>query len=300
MPDTLIDGNFSGPVEVGEVRLEYPFRKNGDRTTAFFEQDYWQRLETYVPVELGAPHPTLRDFYLIKESKPVQMIANAVRFTRTYSRIPTTQTVYSTVSFNKPSLVGVATVANANNVTGSGTYTSIGSFYPYISYCWDFTNNRVFGPLTVTTSATSGSDTNLTWTGHGITTQRFVVNVSGTYYIFNSGQYSVTDANTLKLLGFTFGTAATSAFKYLRDYTPGIDRVSCKSVSTFYLPGVTAGITTGADISIPNPLLNDAAFLAAVVANTSGWLNYDSDSLTQWMESPIYELLCTQLNMADL
>ena len=66
----------------------------------------------------------------------------------------------------------------------------------------------------------------------------------------------------------------------------------------FYLPGVTTGITTAADIPIPDPLINDAAFLAAVVANLSGYLTYDSDTLDFWL-GPIYTQVKRQINMAD-
>ncbi len=314
MPDILTDGNYLRPVPVGPPRYEYPFRKNGDRVTALFEQDYWllisedqsgqpdsfQVLTKYTPQELGIPHEVLGDFYLIVETKPVRVSANVGQFTRTWSRIPVTQTVYSALSFNKPEIAGFGTAYSILNVTGSGTSSSLGINYTYNNYAWDIVNNRVYGPFAATTSADSGGDTTLTWTAHGITTQRFLVQTNSGNYIFNSGQYTVVNANTITLTGFNFGTSATLSAKYLRDYTGGIDRIGTKIVSTFYLPGVTTGITTGGDITIPTPLLNDAAFLAAVVANLSGYLNYDTESLAQWLESPIYRMDCIQLNMADL
>jgi hypothetical protein len=108
------------------------------------------------------------------------------------------------------------------------------------------------------------------------------------------------DTTNIDLLGWQFDVNATQAGKYLRDYSSGPDRIMTKQVSTFYLPGVTSGITTPADITIPAPLLNDTALLAAALANTSGFLNYDTDSLEQWMESSIYRLNAVQINMADL
>jgi hypothetical protein len=45
----------------------------------------------------------------------------------------------------------------------------------------------------------------------------------------------------------------------------------------------------------PLPLL-----LAAAIANTTGFLTYETASLEQWMESSIYVLKTTQINMADL
>lgn len=115
-----------------------------------------------------------------------------------------------------------------------------------------------------------------------------------------AGSWVVVDSNTLALStnvspGITNALFAQS----LRSYTPGPDRVGCKLVTSFYLPGVTTGITTPADIPIPAPLINDTDFLAAVLANTSGYLNYDADPLTPWL-GPIFEQTQKQINMADV
>ena len=159
MPDILIDGNFSGPVTNNDQRWEFPFRKNGDRVTAFFEQDYWQKEATFTPQELGNPHPDRPDFYLIKESKPVPIGANLLDFTRTYSRIPVTQTVYSAMRFTKPSLASFGTAQTNSYEMGVAV---LANAYTYLGYFWDGTYNRVYGPATVTTSADSGADTTLT------------------------------------------------------------------------------------------------------------------------------------------
>ena len=118
-PDYLRDGDYSQAVAVNDPRYNYPFRQNGDRASAYIEQDYWQTWATFTPQELIVPHPTFRDFYLVKESPPVQMGADLVQFTRTWARIPAPQSVYSTFSINKPALTEFATAFNSNNVTGS-------------------------------------------------------------------------------------------------------------------------------------------------------------------------------------
>lgn len=304
-PDYLRDGNFTDLFSDGPPRYEYPFRGNGDVVSQLFEQDYWQSRESYVAAALGTPFgPGLMDFYFIAETKPVPVPALLLRFTRTAARIPTTQTDYTTVSLTKPSLAGLGTAWNFQQVTGSGTSTNLGANYLYLNYGWDIVNNRVYGPFAVTTSANSGGNTTLNWTGHGLLgTERIMVYApTGTdsYWIFSSGQYTIVNANTLTLTGFNFGTTATLAGKYLRAYTAGLDRVGAKLVTQFYLPGVTAGITTPQDIPIPSPLLNSAQFLAAVVANVTGYVTYDAKELSQWRESPIYQLGTVQINMADV
>lgn len=301
MPDILLDGNYLQADAIGSPRWTWPFRQNGDRVSAYFEQDYWQSIATFTPQELIVPHPTLRDFYLIRETPPVPMFADVWQFTRTWARIPATQNVYSTLAINKPALSEFATAFTANGVTGTGTSAAVTPFYEYASHGWDGQNNRVYGPFVTTTSADSGSDTRVTWgSAHGITTQRFMITASGQRYLFASGDYTVVDTTNIDLLGWQFDTNATQAGKYLRDYSSGQDRIVTKQVSQFYLPGISAGITTAADITIPTPLLNDAAFLAAALANTSGFLNYDTDSLEQWLDSSIYRLNSVQINMGDL
>jgi hypothetical protein len=120
-----------------------------------------------------------------------------------------------------------------------------------------------------------------------------------------SGSWAVVDANAIAIdPSVTASTGnSVSLFNtfgaYLRAYTPGPDRVGVKLVQDFYLPGVTTGITTAADIPVPDPLINDTAFLAAAVANTSGYLTYDSDPLTFW-NGPIYTQVKQQINMADV
>lgn len=105
-PEFLHDGDYSRPVPNGARRFEYPFRHNGDRVSALFEEDYWQSKATFHPMEFTTPHPELRDFYLVGESQPVEFMANLVRFTRLYSRIPRQQVVPSSMFVTKPLLSG--------------------------------------------------------------------------------------------------------------------------------------------------------------------------------------------------
>jgi hypothetical protein len=105
-PEFLHDGNYQRPVPVGSRRFEYPFRHNGDRVSALFEEDYWQRVDTFHPMEFTTPHPELRDFYLVGESQPVEFMAGLVRFTRLFSRVPRQQVVPSSMFVTKPLLSG--------------------------------------------------------------------------------------------------------------------------------------------------------------------------------------------------
>src|SRR5688572_1802572 len=105
-PDFLIDGDFSRAKAQGARRYEYPFRKNGDRVSALFEEEYWQEKRTFTPEALKTPHEELPGFYLVAESEPVEMIAELLKFTRTYARVPVTQTVPGSLWVTKPELEG--------------------------------------------------------------------------------------------------------------------------------------------------------------------------------------------------
>lgn len=115
------------------------------------------------------------------------------------------------------------------------------------------------------------------------------------------GSWAVVDANTI---AFSLTAAASLAFfnafgTYLRAYTPGPDEVEIQVVDDYYLPAVTPGIATTADIPVPDPLINDAAFLAAVIANPTGYLNYNSDPRTLY-KGGIYRQPQRKINMANV
>lgn len=293
--DTLIDGDWTRPSAVGAKRFYYPFLQNGDRVSAYFEEDNWQTGALFTPATLSIPHEQLRDFYLIVETPPVFGLANLLGFTRTFSRIPSTQVTYGSQAITKPS-PSTFGVASSNVFDNTGSFLSLAWLYSgYI-----FTNNQVYRPTVAVTSVNSGLNTRVTWALHGQTGSLPIIFDSTAEEIFTSGQYTVVDPNTIDLLGVNLGVTVTAARSYLRAYTPGTDRVGVKLSQAFYLPGVTAGITTPADIPIPSPLLNDLELVNSLLVNLTGYQTYDSTTLAQWMGSPIYTQTAIQINMADL
>lgn len=76
---------------------------------------------------------------------------------------------------------------------------------------------------------------------------------------------------------------------FLRTYTPGVAPVVIRNTQMFWLPGVSPGITTAADIPLPTLRLNDAEFLNAVTSSTMGFQDYDIVAeLDRWNGWPIY------------
>lgn len=90
--------------------------------------------------------------------------------------------------------------------------------------------------------------------------------------------------------------------KIVRTYTPGTDRVLTKQTDKFYLPSVTAGITTAADIPVPDVAINDTQLLDLIAGSATGFQNYDAEPVTGWPsdQSPVYRQRFIQINVDDL
>lgn len=298
----LYDGDFSRPNPVGSPRVVYPFQQLGDRVTKGFEQDYWQLGATYEPPLLGTPNPTDRTLFVVAATSPDRGIGDINIFTLTWTRVPGNQVSGASQPITKPSPGTYGVAAGAGYVlNNTGTFLGNGAVF-YGGYLFGY--NQVYGPYTTATSVNSGGNTRVTATAHGITgseTIAFTTSVANQgMYIFLTAQYTVIDANTIDLLGINLGTNGTTIGKYYRAYTAGNDRVGVRLTQKFYLPGVTSGITTFGDIPIPAPLLNDIDFLNAVLANPTGYLNYDSTDLGFWGSSIIYTQTLREINMADI
>jgi hypothetical protein len=113
-----------------------------------------------------------------------------------------------------------------------------------------------------------------------------------------STMWSVVDANTIAF--FVNPSAGISLGQYLRDYTPGIQRVRTKNTQNFYLPGVTPGIATPGDIPIPTILQNDISFLTTALSTLSGYQAYSAGELDKWRSGAIYTQATVEIDMATL
>ena len=119
----------------------------------------------------------------------------------------------------------------------------------------------------------------------------------------------VTVNNVVDSNNFTYSWSSTSSSNayngyrtFLRTYTPGTDRVLTKLTDKFYLPGVTPGITTGADIPVPDVAINDAQLLTLIAGSATGFQNYDAEPVTAWPTepSPIFRQRLIQIDLDDL
>lgn len=298
-----LDGYYGSPVRISRTPREYPFAALGNTTAARYVATYLVDQAAFTPTARGTVDPENSGFYLESETKPEIVNGDIAQFSRTYSSVPSDVVSYSTRVITKPTAASAGGTTGAIYIFYGSGGSNLGLYTTYQNYIFA-PNNKIYGPLITSTSANSGANTRLTATAHGITgTEEIIVRINAggsPFQIVSAGAYTVVDANTIDVLGYNWGTSSTSLAKYLRDYTPGTDRVGLRRTQKFYLPGVTGGITTPADIPLPSLLVNDVELLASLLANLTGYQTYDASELTRWNDGPIYTQTYDEINMADL
>lgn len=114
--------------------------------------------------------------------------------------------------------------------------------------------------------------------------------------------WSSVNANNIAIIPLSINGGAISGYSllgdYVRTYTPGVTQVSSRITETFYLPGVTTGITTSADIPIVDPDISDQAVLAAILGS-SGYSTVEFSGPDQWL-GPIMMTTNTEVDLDDL
>jgi hypothetical protein len=201
-------------------------------------------------------------------------------------------------------------VTNAMTTSGQLTITKASGAGSFVST--DFSMNAgsmtpavnvgYSGFLNTEYVSTIRSSPNANKTSHGLSNAASVRIGStlggGTLTIVNS----IVDSNN-----FTFAWSSTQAgFSYYRTlartYTPGTDRVLTKLIDKFYLPGVTAGISSGADIPVPDVAINDTQLLDLIAGSATGFQNYDAEPVTAWPSepSPMFRQRFIQIDVDDL
>lgn len=101
--------------------------------------------------------------------------------------------------------------------------------------------------------------------------------------------------------GTIFQTVAEfiSAGKPTSTYTAGLTLTRVNRISEFFLPGVTPGIDTAADIPLPTYQGDDISLLNAIFDGVTE-INYQVGELEQWRDTPILVRTVTTLNPQTL
>lgn len=227
-------------------------------------------------------------------------------FTITYKTSTTAALAYNETSLNIAAALNALadvitdglTVAAVTNLTGTGTLTLTVTGGAAARFTADGTSlspadaRKLFTLLNTPSVQILAVAQVLPLPAHGYagTEELLIAGTTGgsniAYPLRPSLDWAVRDANQLWVsqnlasFGSRFGV-------YYRDYTPGTDEVKVRRTQSFWLPGVTGGITTGEDIPAADTLQDDSAFLDEVIANPTGYVDYDATDLGFWM-GPIY------------
>ena len=88
MPETIrkfpryIDGYYGTPVRISRTPREYPFRLNGDVTTAVYTATYLVDQGKFTPTAAGTVDPENAGFYLLAETIPEIVDGDLATFRR--------------------------------------------------------------------------------------------------------------------------------------------------------------------------------------------------------------------------
>ena len=216
-------------------------------------------------------------------------------------------------------------VSNRGNVTvtGGGTnsiYTPFGN----VSFSIEFTNPFFTGSATSMTPSggsivvggtvidqtiaprASATRTIQFAADHGIVSTDTIYIKGGSYYSgILSSLFTIPSADTIAINvaptdSYASAATITEAGKRTKaDYAPGSGTIRASAVTSFYLPGVTAGIDTAADIPQVSDQGDQTPFLLATFAGT-GTINMNVGQLQPWNGTTILSQEITTINAADV
>jgi hypothetical protein len=225
-------------------------------------------------------------------------------------------------------LTNVQSRGNVVVTTSSGTSTILNATSNVAAFSIGFSNNVFSGnavSLTpsgstitiVKTDGTIGRTQQITFASSSAIRTLYAagheIDAGETIYIRNTGsvfaniapsKVTVIDANTIQLTVAASDTWASVASitemgpRTKVNYEPGSVVIRSKTTTDFYLPGVTAGITTADDIPIPVDESGTAAFLTGVFSGQDN-INVRVGELRPW-RGPILLVDRTSVASADV
>jgi hypothetical protein len=190
-----------------------------------------------------------------------------------------------TITFaNIPSFTG-----SAASLTPSGTISIVPTNSQGINQAISFATNIASSRVVTTTAV------------HGISASDNIY-VNETAVV--AAGFSVIDTRTIALNATSGMLTTADAITFIGrivgvNYVAGPKETRCNYVTDFYLPGVTSGIATAADIPIPDYHGDDESLVEAIFAGTTE-ININTGQLAQWNDTPILARTITKINAALL
>lgn len=208
-------------------------------------------------------------------------------------------TGYFNIAFSAPQITGTTTsLQPAGSVIGSRSPTGQGSF-------------ALGGGSIQNVNLYGAGQRVLTVPAHGFTTADTLV-MAGTsvalsqvpiYAFFDITSFTVVDANTISVTvtgqDYFINTPLITHLGAQRvtGYQPGPINCRCQVITDYFLPGVSAGITTAQDVTLATVQSDPAQFLGGMVLSTT--LNYDVGDLRTW-DGPILSATKRVVSVKDL
>lgn len=314
--------------ETASVAIPYDDSGGGTLVGDAFDYNPYAALgSSYIGVGGGIYVESTGNYYANYKTptSPVYGSATAGTFTLTYKTSTTAALAYNasnaTIAAALNALADVITdgltlFAN-NNLTLSGGAASLFIYGGTLSTAitMDATGLTVTTSKNPTTSLYSGAlyitlPTHVTITAHGLSTSLdlAVVYQSTVTNTYATGEWGSIDANTIWIPNRT--TYPTPSLVATFGFTPTVPAASTyaggtrftrqRFTETYYLPGVSIGISTAADITLPADLQNPDTFLAALLVPQTGFQNYENDGPSPWLNFPMYVVRNTAVHFTDL
>lgn len=228
----ILDGsgtnNFETAVAVNPPRRSFPII--GDVATEMLEQDYRQFLSNFSATALSTVHPSAAAFYLVAETPRRPLGADVVEWTRVYSEIPAQRNEYQTFAYRIPGLNGTQTYSWKLITTSSGTPT-----------------------VTLTTNVVHGlSAGDNVYVGYWFTDS----GTGGSFSRLARREVIAAPTTTTFTVTEIIEDGTVNYQKVVNSGTirrPRSESVNSRLQFDYYVPGVSGGITTPADITILQP-----------------------------------------------
>ena len=283
------------PVQEGRTTVAYPFLPNGSIGPKVYTRRLLQQEAYYVPATMGLERDSVwpggdPQAYLISETSPEHTgIGDMLRFTRSYARIPATQTVYGSRIIQRPIMHMIAAGGyRAVSVDNGVTSHTIAS-----GNCSSCTSGKVvagtyegYTGITKTGHGRSVNDVLLAWTGDGIAQVVTILSV------FDANTFYVDSSHGAGFIVYALRSNANAR------YVNGPMPCTVKVVTSYYLQGVTSGITTPADIPLVTSAIDPVSWLDALVAGTA-YVVCEGSQLDRWLDGPIYSQTTISVQMSD-
>ncbi len=248
----IYDGDFTIAEAVGGRRWTRPFE--GDTASAYFDQDFMQRLDSWEPLPLDTADTLHEDAYLVSESPLQDLGLGIVRWTRRFSRVPASRVEFESYAHTVPGITPdpfliLRPITSGSN---SGSVTTI-------------TTNTAHGYI-------AGDTVVITYS----------VLISGALYARNVKRAVIATPTATTFTVALIAEPVAPVYGIVYKFQPGRRPFATEVLSylhfDYYLPGVTPGIAAVADI----PLLNPTPILDQAGDRTDSYASYTNPTLADY------------------